>query len=129
MIGDAIHVSGLRLWAHVGVLESERQQGQWFELAFSLGHDLGPAGRVDDLGLSLDYGTAITALQRQAANMRCHTLEAYAERIQDLLEQLYGAVPQRLILCKCAAPVPGFGGRVCVERSRHAGAAGWGAPP
>ncbi len=46
---EAIHLHALRLWAHVGVLERERELGQWFELSLSLWHDLGPAGRSDDL--------------------------------------------------------------------------------
>lgn len=122
--GEAIHVHGLRLWAHVGVLEQERDLGQWFELTFSLWHDLGPAGRGDDLALSLDYGLAIQALQEQARSIRCLTLEHYAERIMERIDQLYGPVTQRVILGKCAAPVSGFGGLVQVERWRHAPAGG-----
>ncbi len=116
---DAIHLRALRLWAHVGVLERERELGQWFELSLSLWHDLGPAGRSDDLGDSLDYSLAIRALQEQARTIRCLTLEHYAERMMDCIEQLYGPVTQRLILGKCAAPVPGFSGLVQVERWRH----------
>jgi dihydroneopterin aldolase len=116
----AIHVHGLRLWAHVGVLEQERERGQWFEVSLSLWHDLGPAGRSDDLSRRLDYSLAIRALQEQARSIRCLTLEHYAERIMDRVEALYGPVPQRLILGKCAAPVPGFTGLVQVERWRHA---------
>lgn len=119
MSADAIHVRGLRLWAHVGVLEEERRLGQWFELAFTLRHPLAAAGRHDDLSLSLDYALGIQALQAQARELRCLTLEHYAERVMDRLEQLYGPVPQRLELCKCRAPVAGFRGSVCVERWRH----------
>ncbi|MED5165551.1 MAG: dihydroneopterin aldolase, partial [Cyanobacteriota bacterium] len=28
----AIHVNDVRLWAHVGVLDHERREGQWFSL-------------------------------------------------------------------------------------------------
>ncbi|MDM7937852.1 MAG: dihydroneopterin aldolase [Cyanobium sp. CZS 48M] len=116
---EAIHLQGLRLWAHVGVLERERELGQWFELSLSLWHDLGPAGRSDQLTLSLDYSLAIQALQQQARTVRCLTLEHYAERMMECVEQLYGPITQRLILSKCAAPVPGFSGLVQVERWRH----------
>jgi 7,8-dihydroneopterin aldolase/epimerase/oxygenase len=118
---DAIHVAGLRLWAHVGVLERERELGQWFELEFSLWHDMAAAGRSDDLAQSLDYGVAIQALQQLARGLRCHTIEHFAERVMDRLEELFGPVPQRLVLSKCLAPVPGFRGRVAVERWRHGG--------
>jgi dihydroneopterin aldolase len=118
-VSDVIRIAGLRLWAHVGVLERERLLGQWFELEIALHQDLCAAGRDDDLSRSLDYAEAIRALQVQARDLRCLTLEHYAERVMDLLEDLYGPVPVRVVVCKCRAPVPGFDGRVSVERRRH----------
>ena len=122
---DRILVRDLRLWAHVGVLEEERQLGQWFELDLELAVDLAAAGAADALELSLDYSRAITALQQQARTVRCLTLEHYAERILSLLEELYGPVPMRLELRKCRAPVPGFTGNVAVRRSRHGQGVAW----
>jgi len=116
---DRIWVRGLRLWAHVGVLDVERAEGQWFELDLELAVDLARAGRSDALGDTLDYSQLITALQRQARSICCQTLEHYSERILDLTEELYGPVPIGLELRKCAAPVPGFGGMVAVERRRR----------
>lgn len=117
--GDRVVVRGLRLWAHVGVLEQERQLGQWFELDFSLSWDLAAAGSSDDLSGSFDYSRAIIALQAQARSIRCLTLEHWSEQILSLLEELYGPVPVWLELRKCAAPVPGFSGIVAVQRTRH----------
>lgn len=119
--GDRIVVRGLRLWAHVGVLEHERLLGQWFELDFSLAHDLQAAAAADDLGRTLDYSLAISALQQQARTLQCLTLEHWSERILDLLHQLYGPVAIELELRKCHAPVPGFSGSVAVRRSRAGG--------
>jgi dihydroneopterin aldolase len=116
---DLIHVRGLRLWAHVGVLDFERLQGQWFELDLRLAFGLEPAGRSDALTDTLDYSRLITALQQQARSMRCQTLEHYSECMLDLVEELYGPVPVWLELRKCQAPVPGFSGVVAVERQRH----------
>ena len=121
-ISDRIVVRNLRLWAHVGVLESERQLGQWFELDLELGVDLSAAAAGDDLGASLDYSLAIKALQRQASEVQVQTLEHYSELIFTCLEELYGPVPMQLELRKCRAPVPGFGGSVAVRRRRHWGA-------
>lgn len=118
-MSDVIHVRGLRLWAHVGVLDVERAEGQWFALDLALAVDLARAGRSDALADTLDYSQLITALQGQARSIRCQTLEHYSERILDLAEALYGQVPIRLELCKCHAPVPGFGGVVAVERRRR----------
>ncbi len=118
-MSDSIHVRGLRLWAHVGVLDGERAEGQWFELDLELAVDLARAGRSDLLVDTLDYSQLIKALQQQARSICCHTLEHYSERILDLAEELYGPVPIRLELRKCAAPVSGFGGVVAVERRRR----------
>lgn len=116
---DRVVVRGLRLWAHVGVLQHERQMGQWFELDFSLGWDLTAAAVADDLSQTLDYSRAIQALQFQARGLRCLTLEHWSDRILQVLEDLYGPVPIWLELRKCQAPVPGFSGIVAVQRSRR----------
>jgi 7,8-dihydroneopterin aldolase/epimerase/oxygenase len=118
--GDRIVVRGLRLWAHVGVLAFEREQGQWFELDLELSVDLAPAGRSDDLADTLDYSQLIAALQRQARAIRCLTLEHYSEQILTLIAERWGGVPVQLELRKCAAPVPGFSGTVAVRRFRSA---------
>lgn len=116
---DAVHVQGLRLWAHVGVLEHERALGQWFELEFWLGGDLSRAAAEDDLSGSYDYVSAIEALRQLSHRLVCLTLEQFSERILDTLEQLYGAIPIRLELRKCKAPIPGFDGTVSVCRQRR----------
>ncbi len=119
MAKEAIHIRELRLWAHVGVLEQERRDGQWFSLDISFWLDLSRPAAADDLASSLDYSVAIQALQGLAREIRCLTIEHFSEQVLDRLEQLYGPVPVRLTLSKCAAPVPGFDGRVAVERCRH----------
>ena len=116
---DSIHVSGLRLWAHVGVLEHERALGQWFELEFWLGGDLSRAAAADDLEASFDYAIAIEALRRLSRVLVCRTLEHFSERILTSLEELYGPIPMRLELRKCRAPIPGFDGMVSVCRQRR----------
>ena len=116
---DAIHIRDLMLWAHVGVLDHERRDGQWFSLDITLWQDLGTAAAYDDLAASLDYSKAITALQELARGLVCQTIEHFSDRVLDQLEQLYGPVPVRLELRKCSAPVPGFSGVVAVERRRY----------
>lgn len=120
---SSIVVRGLRLWAHVGVLAFERERGQWFELDLELGVDLAAAGRSDQLADSLNYATLIQALQQQAQQIRCHTLERYSQCILELIAERHGSVPVQLELRKCAAPVPGFSGQVAVRR-RSAPSAG-----
>ena len=118
---DCIGVRDLRLWAHVGVLEHERRDGQWFSLDLSVHGDLTRAAQQDELAESLDYSLAIQALQDLSRDICCLTIEHFREQVLNRLETLYGPVPTWLRLTKCAAPVTGFSGRVFVERSRYGG--------
>ncbi len=77
------------------------------------------AGVSDRLEDTLDYSRAITALQEQARQIRCLTIEHYGNRMLEELEALYGPVPMRLELTKCHAPVAGFSGSVAVELQRR----------
>ena len=94
---DCLHVRGLKLWSHVGVLPFEQLEGQWFALDLRLGVDCSAIASSDALADTLDY----------------------SQRILDLVEQLYGPIPIHLQLCKCQAPVPGFTGLVAIERYRR----------
>ena len=114
-----IHVRDINLWAHVGVLPKERQLGQKFLLDFSLWLDLEHAANNDDLSLTADYSLAINGLQKMSLEINCMTLEAFSERILELLEDLYGKIPVKVLLRKCNPPVDGFLGSVAVERSRY----------
>ena len=87
---DAILVRDLRLWAHVGVLEHERRDGQWFSVDLTLNLDLSRAAVDDDLSASLDYSTSIKALQQLAAEIRCLTIEHFSEQMLNRLETLHG---------------------------------------
>jgi dihydroneopterin aldolase len=116
---DCLHVQGLKLWSHVGVLPFEQLEGQWFELDLRLGLDCSAIASSDALVDTLDYSQLIADLQRQALELRCQTIEAYSERILELIETLYGPMPIHLQLRKCHAPVPGFDGLVAIERYRR----------
>ena len=116
---DCLQVRGLKLWSHVGVLPFEQLEGQWFELDLRLGVDCSAIASSDALADTLDYSQLIAALQGQARELGCQTIEFYSERILELVEQLYGAIPIHLQLGKCQAPVPGFDGLVAIERYRR----------
>ena len=116
---DIIRVDNLRLWAHVGVLEHERDHGQWFRVDLALHLDLSESARADSLAATADYSLGVQALQRLASEITCHTLEHFSERMFEELEGIYGAMPMHLRLSKCHAPIPGFAGTVSLERWRR----------
>ncbi len=115
----AIHVNNINLWAHVGVLDSERDCGQSFLLDVTLWLDLEKAAKMDDLSSTLDYSIAINRIQQLSFQINCQTIEHFSKRILDCLEELYGDLPMKIYLRKCSAPVQGFSGDVGVEMGRH----------
>ncbi len=122
LLTDAIHVTNINLWSHVGVLEHERIMGQEFELDFTLWLNVTQAAINDDLSFTQDYSIAIRDLQTFSLDLYCYTIERFSQLILDRLEGIYGLVPMRVRLRKCSPPVPGFLGSVVVERWRHSSA-------
>ncbi len=116
---DWIHIQDLRLWAHVGVLDHEGRDGQWFRLDIKLGLDLSEAAKADNLRATADYSQAVRALQQMVRGLRCSTIERFSEEVFEELDRLYGPLPIHLILQKCNPPIPGFTGAVAIERWRH----------
>ena len=115
----AIHVDGLRLWAHVGVLDNERLLGQYFEVNFSIWTNLENVCDTDKIEQTYDYSIAIKEIQKLSFSIDCFTVEYFSRKILDCLEEIYGKVPMKVFLLKCSPPVPGFCGRVAVENYRN----------
>lgn len=113
---DRIVVSGLRVWAHVGVLEVERESGQWFELDFELVWDLARPARTDDVSDSLNYATLIQRIFHHSRTVHCQTMEAWSDDLRDLVFSIYGPICLRLAIRKCAVPISGFSGVTGVVR-------------
>ncbi len=118
-LSDAIHINGINLWAHVGVLEEERLYGQMFLLDISLWLDLHKAAVNDDIAASVDYSIAISQVQKLSLEIHCLTIEKFSNKILDLLESLYGDLPMQILLTKCSPPINAFNGTVSVERCRN----------
>jgi len=116
---SAIHIKDINLWAHVGVLESERINGQSFVLDISFWLDLEESSKLDQLDKSIDYSEAIKAVQNLSFEIKCSTIEHFSDQILNLLESLYGQVPMNILLMKCSPPIDGFSGSVLIEKKRN----------
>ena len=116
---SAIHIKDINLWAHVGVLENERINGQSFVLDITFWLDLNEASKLDQLDKSIDYSEAIKAVQKLSFEIKCLTIEYFSDQILNLLESLYGQVPIHIMLKKCSPPINGFTGSVLVEKKRN----------
>jgi len=116
---SAIHIKDINLWAHVGVLESERINGQNFILDISFWLDLEESSKLDQLEKSIDYSEAIKAVQKLSFEIKCFTIEYFSDQILNVLENLYGKVLIKIMLKKCSPPIHGFTGSVLIEKTRN----------
>ena len=116
---SAIHIRNINLWAHVGVLESERVNGQSFILDISFWLDLDEASKLDQLDKSVDYSEVIKVVQKLSFEIKCLTIEYFSDQILNVLESLYGTVPINILLKKCSPPIDGFRGSVLIEKKRN----------
>jgi dUTP pyrophosphatase len=78
---DLIELRGLLFYGYHGALPEERSLGQRFEVDLRLGLDLGPAGRADDLGLTVNYAEVADAVRTVVEGSPVNLIEALAERI------------------------------------------------
>ncbi len=116
---SAIHIKDINLWAHVGVLESERMHGQTFLLDISFWLDLDESSKLDQLDKSIDYSEVIKAVKNLSFDIKCFTIEHFSDQILNLLESLYGSIPIHILLTKCSPPIHGFTGSVLIEKKRN----------
>ena len=116
---SAIHIKDINLWAHVGVLESERIHGQSFLLDISFWLDLDESSKLDQLDKSIDYGEVVRAVQTLSFEIKCLTIEYFSDQILNLIESRYGPIPINILLKKCSPPIHGFTGSVLIEKKRN----------
>jgi dihydroneopterin aldolase len=81
---DRIDLRGITARGHHGVLAAERAEGQPFVVDVSLGLDLGPAARDDDLTRTVDYGVLAQQVHDAVAHDPVDLIETVALRVVDL---------------------------------------------
>jgi 7,8-dihydroneopterin aldolase/epimerase/oxygenase len=125
MTGDRILLSGLRVHGHHGVLAHEADLGQVFVVDLELAVDLAPAGRSDDLGRTVDYGSLAGRVAEVVGGRPRKLLEAVATDVADLVLADQRVRRVRVRISKPQAPLP-VDATVAVEitRDREAGGEG-----
>ena len=81
---DRITLTGVRVRAHHGVFDFEREQGQEFVIDVSVAVDLSAAASGDDLGRTVHYGelaeAVVAAVERDPVDLIETVAEVRAER-------------------------------------------------
>ena len=78
---DRISLTGISVFGHHGVFDSERQQGQRFVVDVSCTLDLSSAASTDDLAQTIDYGGLAQAFVADVERDPVKLIEALADRI------------------------------------------------
>jgi len=102
---DVLAVSGIECWAHHGVFEFERREGQTFVVDLELGVDTRPAARSDDLQDTVDYGTLVGAVKAAVERDPVDLIETLAQRIADVCLLVAGVEWVRVTVHKPDAPI------------------------
>lgn len=80
---DRLVLSGIKASGIHGVLESERDSHQPFEIDLVIEMDLKAASESDDLGLTIDYSQVAAEVSRIVREENFGLIEALASRIAD----------------------------------------------
>jgi dihydroneopterin aldolase len=81
MTSDELTISGIECYAHHGVFEAERRDGQVFVIDLTLGLDTAPAAASDDLQDTVDYGSLVGAVKDAVERDPVDLIETLAARI------------------------------------------------
>lgn len=120
MARDKITLTGLKVQAHHGVFEFEREHGQLFVIDVVAWLDLSPAALSDDLANTVHYGELAEEIVAAVAHDPVDLIETVAERVAQVV--LAHSVVERVDVTvhKPQAPisVPFSDVAVTIERTR-----------
>ena len=81
---DELSVTGIACFAHHGVFDFERREGQVFVVDLVLGIDTRPAAASDDLVDTVNYGTLVADVKAAVERDPVDLIETVAQRITDV---------------------------------------------
>jgi dihydroneopterin aldolase len=83
-MSDELSVTGVECFAHHGVFDFERREGQVFVVDLVLGIDTRPAAASDDLAETVNYGTLVDDVKAAVERDPVDLIETVAQRIADV---------------------------------------------
>jgi len=102
---DQITLTGLRAFAHHGVFEHERRDGQQFIVDVTVFLDTAAAGAADDLDQTIHYGVLAEEVVAVVEANPVDLIETVAQRIADAVLAHPAAHSTRVTLHKPSAPI------------------------
>jgi dihydroneopterin aldolase len=104
-VNDFITLTGLRVFAHHGVFEHEKQDGQEFVIDVVAWLDLSAAGRSDDLTRTVHYGELSEAVVAEASVNPADLIETVAERVAAVVLSFAAVTTTQVTIHKPHAPL------------------------
>ncbi|WGX96220.1 dihydroneopterin aldolase [Nocardioides sp. L-11A] len=80
---DELSILGIECFAHHGVFDHERRDGQVFMIDLTLAVDTAPAAASDDLRDTVDYGSLVDQVVAVVTRDPVDLIETLAQRIAD----------------------------------------------
>ena len=102
---DELSVKGIECFAHHGVLDFEKREGQTFVVDLVLGLDTRPAAESDDLEATVDYGTLVMDVKAAVERDPVDLIETVVHRIADVCLKDRRVEWARVTLHKPDAPI------------------------
>ena len=102
---DELSVAGIECFAHHGVFDFERREGQVFVVDLVLGIDTRPAAASDDLAKTVNYGTLVADVKAAVERDPVDLIETVAQRITDVCLMDTRVEWARVTLHKPDAPI------------------------
>ena len=102
---DELAVTGIECFAHHGVLDHERRDGQRFVVDLVLGLDTRAAAASDDLRDTVDYGRVVGAVKDAVERDPVDLIESLARRIAEVCLWDAGVEWARVTVHKPEAPI------------------------
>ena len=82
---DRLAIRGIEVFAHHGVFDFERREGQKFVIDLVLGVQTAPAAASDDLKDTVDYGSVVARVVEAATSEAVDLIETLAQRVADVV--------------------------------------------
>jgi len=102
---DELSVTGIECWAHHGVFDFEKRDGQTFVVDLVLGIDTRGAAASDDLAETVNYGTLALDVKAAVERDPVDLIETVVQRIADVCLMESRVEWARVTLHKPDAPI------------------------
>jgi 7,8-dihydroneopterin aldolase/epimerase/oxygenase len=122
MTSDSITITGLRAFAHHGVFDFERENGQEFIVDVTVWLDMSSAAGDDDLAETVHYGELAVAIVDAVKRDPVDLIETLAQRLASVALTFPAVVETTITVHKPNAPieVPFDDVAVTIQRVRPA---------